>query len=119
VAVVFSFIGGVSFHPGANREALVEVGLQPKGYAAYLIYTPFDRTSPHGMRATASTLLNEIGFRPDVIERQLAHTERNRIRATYNRAEYLEERREMMQYWADFIDGLCSGKVVPLKKRTA
>jgi hypothetical protein len=45
VAVVFCFIGGVSFHPGANREALVEVGLQPKGYAAYLIYTPFDGSS--------------------------------------------------------------------------
>jgi hypothetical protein len=44
--VVFCFIGGVSFHPGANRERLVEVGLQPKGYAAYLIYTPFDRSSP-------------------------------------------------------------------------
>lgn len=72
------------------------------------------RVSPHGLRATASTLLNEQGFRPDVIERQLAHTERNRIRAAYNQAEYLEERRAMMQQWADFIDSLAAGNVVPL-----
>ncbi len=44
--------------------------------------------SAHGFRATASTLLNEIGFRPDVIERQLAHAERNKVRASYNQAEY-------------------------------
>ncbi len=60
--------------------------------------------SAHGFRATASTILNEIGFRPDVIERQLAHAERNKVRASYNQAEYLEERRAMMQQWADLID---------------
>ncbi len=53
--------------------------------------------------------LNEQGFKPDVIERQLAHTERNRIRAAYNRAEYLDERRKMMQHWADYLDGLKKG----------
>ena len=52
-----------------------------------------ERFTPHGVRATASTILNEQGFRPDVIERQLAHTERNRIRAAYNHADYLIERR--------------------------
>ena len=70
------------------------------------------RFTPHGLRATASTLLNEMGFRPDVIERQLAHTERNRIRAAYNQAEYLEERRAMMQAWADYLDALATGNVV-------
>ena len=62
------------------------------------------RFSAHGFRATASTILNELGYRPDVIERQLAHSERNRVRASYNQAEYLAERRAMMQAWADLID---------------
>jgi integrase len=76
------------------------------------------RFSPHGIRSTASTLLNEQGWRPDVIEKQLAHMERDRIRAAYNRADYLEERRKMMQAWADYLDGLQSGgKVVALKHR--
>lgn len=61
------------------------------------------KATPHGMRATASTILNERGFRSDVIERQLAHVERNKIRKAYNRAEYLEERREMMQWWGDYL----------------
>jgi integrase len=64
------------------------------------------RATVHGFRATASTILNEQGFRPDVIERQLAHTERNKVRAAYHRAEYLPERRRMMQHWADFLDEL-------------
>jgi len=59
--------------------------------------------SPHGVRATASTWLNERGFRHDVIERQLAHSERNQVRASYNHADYLMERRGMMQAWADFL----------------
>ncbi len=60
----------------------------------------------HGFRGMASTLLNEQGFRPDVIEAQLAHCERNAVRAAYNHAEYLPERREMMVAWADYLDGL-------------
>ncbi|MCS5711456.1 phage integrase central domain-containing protein [Candidatus Berkiella aquae] len=64
------------------------------------------RATMHGFRATASTILNEQGWRADVIERQLAHTERNKVRAVYNRAEYLSERREMMLAWADYLDGL-------------
>jgi integrase len=63
-----------------------------------------DTFSPHGVRTTASTWLNEQGFRSDVIERQLAHAERNRIRAIYNNATYLSERIKMMQSWADFVD---------------
>jgi integrase len=62
------------------------------------------RTTGHGFRSTASTILNEHGFRADVIERQLAHSERNAVRAAYNHAEYLPQRRKMMQWWADYLD---------------
>lgn len=55
----------------------------------------------HGFRALASTTLNEEGFDPDIIERQLAHAERNKVRAVYHRAEYLNERRKLMQWRAD------------------
>ena len=58
----------------------------------------------------ASTALNEMGFRPDVIERQLAHSERNAVRAAYNRAEYIGERRAMMKQWADYLDKLRDAK---------
>lgn len=61
------------------------------------------RTTVHGFRATASTILNENGFRSDVIERQLAHGERNKVRASYNHAQYLPERKAMMQWWADYL----------------
>jgi integrase len=71
----------------------------------------------HGFRAVASTMLNEAGFRGDVIERQLAHSERDEVRGAYNRAEYLPERRKMMQQWADKLDALVQGgKVVPFKR---
>ena len=64
----------------------------------------------HGIRATASTILNENGFNADVIERQLAHVERNKVRAAYNHADYLPERRKMMQWWADYLDVQLRGK---------
>lgn len=74
----------------------------------------------HGMRATASTILNEQGWNADVIERQLAHKERNKVRAAYHRSEYLAERGKMMQAWADFLDGLKAGaKVIPLHNKAA
>ena len=77
--------------------------------------------SAHGFRATASTILNEIGYRPDVIERQLAHAERNQVRASYNQAEYLPERKIMMQAWADLIDEMAKpdSKVTPIKRKRA
>jgi integrase len=76
-----------------------------------------DDMTVHGFRALASTLLNEQGFPPDVIELQLAHAERNQVRAAYNRAQRLDERRRMMQSWADYLDGLRAGaSVIPLKK---
>lgn len=59
---------------------------------------------PHGVRATASTWLNTHKFRSDVIERQLAHAERDQIRAAYNQADYILERIELMQAWADFVE---------------
>jgi len=69
----------------------------------------------HGFRAVASTILNETGFRADVIERQLAHCERNEVRGAYNRAEYLAERKTMMQWWANYLDELTHGaKVIPI-----
>uniref|UniRef100_I2PZX6 Integrase n=1 Tax=Desulfovibrio sp. U5L TaxID=596152 RepID=I2PZX6_9BACT len=69
----------------------------------------------HGFRAMASTLLNELGWNGDLIERQLAHAERNSIRAAYNRAEYLPERRKMMQAYANYLEKLKAGaKVTPL-----
>lgn len=65
-----------------------------------------DEMTGHGFRTTASTLLNELGCKPDAIERQLAHAPRNKVRAAYNRAELLADRRQMMQAWADYLDGL-------------
>ncbi len=62
------------------------------------------KTVGHGFRSTASTILNENQFKADVIERQLAHCERNQVRASYNYAEYLTDRMEMMQWWADYLD---------------
>jgi integrase len=62
------------------------------------------KATAHGFRATASTILNEKNFRADVIEKQLAHGERNKVRASYNHAQYLPERKDMMQWWADYLD---------------
>lgn len=63
----------------------------------------------HGFRSLASTLLNELGWNRDAIERQLAHAERDEVRAAYNYAEHLPERRKMMQAWADYLDTLAAG----------
>jgi integrase len=79
------------------------------------------RMTGHGFRALASTTLNEMGYRPDVIERQLAHIEKNAVRAAYHRSQYLEERTTMMQAWADFLDTQREGspKVVAFKRKGA
>lgn len=74
------------------------------------------RATGHGFRATASTTLNEMGFHPDWIERQLAHAERNKARAAYNRAQYLSERRQMMQVWSDYLDLAATGKDIVLSE---
>jgi len=77
--------------------------------------------SQYGWRTTASTLLNELNYRPDVIERQLAHKERNAVRNAYNRAEYLPERVTMMQDWANLIDSMAKNdsNVTPMKAKQA
>jgi integrase len=75
-----------------------------------------EEMSGHGFRSMASTLLNEQGWNRDAIERQLAHAERNSVRAAYNHAEFLPERKKMMQAWADYLDGIKSGaKIVPIR----
>jgi integrase len=71
-----------------------------------------DELTGHGFRSMASTLLNEMGWNRDAIERQLAHAERDNIRAAYNYAEFLPERRKMMQGWADYLDKLKAGATV-------
>jgi len=77
-------------------------------------YTPAEMTA-HGFRHMASTLLNEQGFNADAIERQLAHKAAG-VRGVYNAAEYLPERRRMMQHWADYLGGLAKGaEVIPLR----
>jgi integrase len=82
-------------------ENTVLAALRSMGYTA-------EQMTPHGFRSMASTLLNENGFNRDWIERQLAHVEGNNVRAAYNYAEYLPERRRMMQWWADYLDELRS-----------
>lgn len=64
--------------------------------------------SAHGFRATASTILHELGIRSEVIEKQLAHKDKNTVRASYNQGEYLEERRVLMQRWADQVERMTS-----------
>ena len=77
-----------------------------------------DTMTAHGFRTTASTLLNEQGWSPDAIERQLAHSPRDQVRAAYNRAQYLDERRRMMQSWSDYLDSLKNGaQVLPFQNR--
>lgn len=68
-----------------------------------------EEMSGHGFRGMASTLLHENGWDSEVIERQLAHKERNKVKAAYNHAQHLSKRREMMQWWADYLDSLKEG----------
>jgi integrase len=91
-------------------ENTVNAGLRRLGYTT-------EELTGHGFRSMASTLLNEQGWNRDAIERQLAHGERNAVRAAYNYAEHLPERRKMMQHWADYLDGLRAGSnVVPIRR---
>lgn len=91
-------------------ENTVLAALRRLGYSS-------DEMTGHGFRSMASTLLNEHGWNRDAIERQLAHAERNNIRAAYNYAEYLPERRNMMQWWAEHLDKLKAGaEIIPLRQ---
>lgn len=80
-------------------ENAINVAIRIMGYGK-------NQMTAHGFRAMASTLLNESGHNPDVIEAQLAHTGADKIRAIYNRAQYMEKRRILMQAWADYLDEL-------------
>lgn len=80
----------------------IRTALRTLGYTS-------DEMTPHGFRSMASTLLNEQGWSPDAIERQLCHMPKDQVRAAYNRAQYLDERRKMMQAWADYLEGLRKG----------
>lgn len=77
------------------------------------------RHSAHGFRSLFSTVANEQGHNADAIERQLAHKERNAVRAAYHRAEYLAERAKLMQWWADYLDGRRGGKAAAPDLREA
>jgi len=83
-------------------ENTLNVALRAIGYEKH-------QQTSHGFRRTASTLLNERGFNRDAIERQLAHGERDQVRGAYNAAQYLPERRKMMQAWANYLDKLRQG----------
>ncbi len=75
------------------------------------------KQTAHGFRTTASTILHEQGYRSDMIERQLAHAERNAVKAAYCHAEYLSERQTMMQSWSDYLESLRQGaEIIPFKK---
>jgi integrase len=86
-------------------ENTINAALRRLGYGS-------TEMTAHGFRSMASTLLNEQGWNRDAIERQLAHGERNPVRAAYNYAEHLAERRNMMQSWADYLDTLRAGALV-------
>lgn len=110
---------------GDSDFVFPHLGRKDRPMSASTLNVMFDRIgyggkfSPHGIRKTASTLLNEQGFRADVIERQLAHIERDTVRAAYNKAEYLEERLGMLQQWANYLDSLCAGADVVAIRRKA
>ncbi|EHC44011.1 Phage integrase [Salmonella enterica subsp. enterica serovar Alachua str. R6-377] len=82
----------------------VNASLKRAGFGGVLV--------SHGLRSIASTALNEQGFPPDVIEAALAHVDKNEVRRAYNRSDYLEQRRPMMQWWADFIEAADAGSIL-------
>jgi Phage integrase family len=91
-------------------ENTINLALRRMGYSN-------EEMTGHSFRSMASTTLNEQGWHPDLIELQLAHAERNAVRAAYNKAQRLPERRKMMQAWADYLDRLREGaSVVPIRR---
>jgi integrase len=121
VVVLLSELRGL---PGSDTSPFLFPSPSREGCISYntMLYALYrmgyhSRATVHGFRAMASTALNEMGFPPDVIERQLAHEERNAVRAAYNRAEYLRERRAMMKHWADYVDALRDDhRVLPMRQ---
>lgn len=102
---------GIRHHDRPMSENTMNQALKSLGYTSEDIV-------PHGFRGMASSLLNEQGWNRDAIERQLSHKEQNSVRAAYNHADYMTERRKMMQAWADYLDRLRTGaEVVGLSDR--
>jgi integrase len=93
-------------------ENTINAALRGLGYSG-------EEMTGHGFRSMAATRLNEMGWNSDAIERQLAHSELNKVKAAYTHAaQYLEERIRMMQAWADYLDALrCGATVMPLKRQ--
>lgn len=94
---------GARSHTRPMSNNTVNAALRRIGYTG-------DQMTAHGFRATARTLLAELGWMPDAIERQLAHKASGPLGAAYDRAQFLVERRKMMQAWADYLDALRSGE---------
>ncbi len=69
------------------------------------------RQTSHGLRALASTTLNEQNFDPDIIEAALSHVDRDKVRSAYNRTDYLERRKVLMAWWSDHIEGAATGSL--------
>lgn len=97
--------GGRLLFPGSRSSAKPISDMAINAALRYLGYEQGEICG-HGFRGMASTMLNERGYSPDWIERQLAHSERGGVRAAYNHAQWLPERRKMMQDWADLLDRL-------------
>ena len=101
---------GIRSNQRPMSENTVNAALRRLGYTK-------EEMTGHGFRSMASTILNEQGWHRDAIERQLAHAERNSVRAAYNYAEHLPERVKMMQWWADYLDKLKAGaEIIPIKR---
>ena len=88
--------------PNYMSENTINTALRNLGYTS-------EQHTGHGFRHMASTFLHERGYKSELIERQLSHGDRNPMRAAYNFAEHLPERRKMMQRWADYLDGMAKG----------
>jgi len=97
----YIFPSGIQPRQPANSST-VNMALRRMGYKGKLV--------SHGLRSIASTVLHEQQFNSDLIETALAHVDKNTTRAAYNRAEYLEQRRVMMQWWSNYIEEAATGK---------
>ena len=97
--------GGEYLFPSAHSRGSVITDVTLLNGLRRLGYTR-EEMSIHGFRGIASTLLNEMGYNSDLIEMQLAHMDRDRTRAAYNQAQWLPQRKEMMQAWSDYLDKL-------------
>ena len=99
----FVFPSSINRNASINSESL-RVALRRLGISK-------EKFTPHGFRSMGTTRLYEMGYKEDVVERTLAHSERNKVRAAYNHAQYIKERTEMMQAWSDYLDKLIKQKV--------